>query len=254
MNSGAYGSYPKRRRYNAGAYVKRKYVGSGRRRTMRVNPVNQLTYRKTRIGKYTKTDMQQLKCTYTDVIVIQPSGQSYTFNSNGQAYRNLAAMLGASPEFVSRVTQYSYYMLNGMSVTFTRQWIDPIAYGVNGVSSGFVTAGFNLGLEKCAINFYPNLITSTVGQPVEDADSSWSVSPFIHGGQSHYQPFPKNFTTGSNSNGLGVWNACSAYTNISGELALYNSGNGAVASSFGEMCIWDLEVNFYVQFCNNTGA
>lgn len=253
MNSGAYASYPKRTRYSGNRnYRFKKFLG--RKRAIRVNPVNQYTYRKTRIGRLTKTNMQVLKATFVDTIALNSgTGPNYVFGSTNVAYRNLSAILLASPEFVSRQSQYSYYMITGMAVSYTRMWIDPIAYGVDGVSPGFLAAFYTDGLSMLSTNFYPNLVNAVVGQPVEDADSSWKVSPFIHGVQSHYQPFPKNFTTGTNSNGLGVWNACTQVVNLQGEVAIYNSG-GALVSNAGEFSIFDVEINVYCVFCNNTGA
>lgn len=249
MDSGAYGSYPR----NRSRRTFKKSLGRKRSRYSgyRANPINQFTYKKTRIGRLTKTNMQQLKATYNSTVYLIANTVNYTVLATGTQYVNLAAILAGSPEFVSRTTQYSYYMISGMSVTFTRRWVDPIALGVTGVSSGFLN--LDAGLSQLSCNFYPNLINTAVGQPVEDADSSWKVSPFIHGNQTHYQPFPKNFTTGGNSNGLGVWNACSQYANIFGELAFYNTV-GLRPSNIDDMQIWDIEVNVYCSFCNNTGA
>lgn len=250
MDSGAYGSYPKRRRYNVGKYISKKY-GTRKAYSNRTNPNKQFSYGKTRVGKYTKTNMQSLKCTYTDDILQLAGAFIYSFQSTTQQYLNLATILAGSPEFVSRVTQFSYFKLSGMQVILTRRWFDPVALGVDGTSAGFTSLA--PGLAMITLNFYPNLISSVVGQPVENADSSWDVSAFIHGNQSHYQPFPRDFTTGSNSYGLGVWNACNGYTNIAGELAIY-SDNAAIASDFGNINIWDVEINIYAQFCNNTGT
>lgn len=260
MNAGAYGTYPgylglKRRRYNIGRYITKKYgstVTPYRRRY--VNPVNQFTYRKTRVGRLTKTDMQSVKCTYNDAILLAASSQTYQFAISGQPYSNLTNMIQASTEFASRQTQYSYYMLNGMQVKLTRRWIDPIAYGVDGVSAGFTATTYNgNGLATIQFNLYPNLTNTVVGAPVQNADSSWEVSPFITTVNSHYQPFPKNFTTGTNSNGLGVWNATNQIANLAGELACFNDA-GAAASDVSSIAMWDVEINFYIAFCNNTGS
>lgn len=240
MDTGAYASYPKRRR------TFKKTLGVKRyRRYKQVNPVNQFTFKKTRVGKYTKTNQQGIKATYTSTIYLNSNG-NYVLGGATNQFINLAAMLSASPEFTSRSVQYSYFMINGMAVTFTRKWIDPVTIGG---SNEFIA--FPAGLSMLSTNFYPNLSSSTVGQPVEDADSSWKTSPFIHGAQNHYQPFPKNFTTGTNSYGLGVWNACNGYTSISGELAFYNDVAASVNN--GVIAIWDVEVNVYCMFCNNTG-
>lgn len=256
MDYGAYGSYPaylSRRRGRRGLRLGKRSYGRSRRYP-RPSPLNPYTYRKTRVGRLTKTALTSVKCTYTDRIYLN-SASAYLFAATNAAYINLATMLAQSPEFVSRVAQYSYYMINGMQVKCTRKWIDPIEYGVDGTSPGFTVGTYSRGLSMVSANFYPNLNTSTVGQPVEDADSSWKISPYITSVQSHYQPFPKNFTTGSNSNGLGVWNAGNNYTNISGELAIYaNAAENAAASDQAVITIWDVEVNFYVAFCNNTGA
>lgn len=258
MDSGAYGSYPsytRRRRYGFGKYLNRKYAGAlaPYRRRRYINPLNQFTYKKTRIGKYTKTQMASIKATYTDRIVLQPSSYTYTFDTNDLPYRNLTDILQLSPEWVSRQTQYSFYMINGISVAYTRMWMDPVAYGVNGATTGFTEISYTAGLQALNSNFYPNLTSTVVGQPVQQADSSWITSPFIVTKQTHYQPFPKNFTTGVNSNGLGVWNACNQIANLAGEIAIYND-NGAQPSDMDHIRIFDVEINVYVSFCNNTGT
>lgn len=232
--------------------VFKKSLGKKRSRYSGYNNNNKTTATyplyKSNFTRLTKTNLTQLKATVQTKVVLDNSSV-YT-SPAGVQYFNLATLLSGSPEFVSRVSQYSYYMISGMGVTFTRRWIDPIALGVSGTSAGFLNLSQGLSMLSC--NFYPTLLSATVGQPVEDADSSWKVSPFIHGAQSHYQPFPKNFTQGVNSNGLGVWNACTQYANIYGELALYNDG-GVTSSDVGTMSIWDVEFNIYVSFCNNTG-
>lgn len=229
-----------RRRYNLGRYIKKKY-GSNKAYSARYN----YGYKKSRFARLTKTQFTNAICTYTGRVNLLSNADTYVFVTGNQ-YLNLSSMLASSPEFITRGTQYSYYMLNGIAVKFTRRWIDPLTTGAN----SFVN--LVAGLSMMSVNFYPNLNTSTVGAPVENADSSWKVSPFLHGVQSHYQPFPKNFTTGSNSNGLGVWNATNTYTNLNGELAIYNDG-GVTAQGI-DLGIWDMEVNFYMSLCNNTGA
>nr|WAE42436.1 MAG: capsid protein [Cressdnaviricota sp.] len=248
MQSGVYGSYPKRRTFRK-SLGKRRSRYSGYTAPRSINPINQFTYRKTKVGRLTKTNMQQLKTTTTLKVILSNGSTLYT-NTVGTQYFNLSTILAGSPEFVSRCLQYSYYKISGMACTFTRRWIDPITLGVNGVSPGFLNLSNGLSMLSC--NFYPNLINGNVGQPVEDADSSWKVSPFIYGTQTHYQPFPNNLSTGVGSNGLGVWNPCTQYSNIYGELAYYNDG-GVSVSDQSDMAIWDLEVNCYVSFCNNTG-
>lgn len=250
METGAYGMYPrytqngglKRRRYNVGRYLRRKYLTRG----LRQRPINQFTYPKTRVGKYTKTQLVSTKCTYQTKVILENLSTAYQFATTNQ-FLNMNTILAGSPEFASRVTQYSYFMINGMQCKFTRRWVDPITTG-----AGQAFNSITEGLSMLSVNFYPNLASQTVGQSVENADSSWKVSPFIQGVQSHYQPFPKNFTTGSNSYGLGVWNAANGYTNISGELAIYNDP-GASAGTLN-VAIWDVEINVYAAFCNNTGA
>lgn len=249
MDSGAYASYPKRR-------YKRSFRSGGKRRNYsrrRVNPMNQFSYKKTRVGRLFKTDQQQVKCSYKGAIYQDAGGDgTYLVNTTGQAYINLATILANSAEFISRYTQYSFYRLNGMKVTVNRRWIDPIALGVNGVSSGWKT--LSGGLSKVSMNFYPNIATTTVGTSVDAADSSFDFSPYPIGEQTHYIPFPRDFTTGTNSNGLGVWNACNTYTSISGELALYNDTSLTVPSDVAIMLIWDIEIELYTQFCNNLGT
>lgn len=251
MDSGAYGSYPRRRRYGIGRYITKKY-GSKRAYTRKVNPVNQYTFKKTRVGRLTKTQLTSTKCTYADQIIIGAGLAAMVFSS-GNDFLNLTTILQSSTEWVSRSTQYSYYMINGISVSYTRKWIDPIEYGVNGVSPGFTQATFFRGMPMLNTNFYPNLLSTSVGPVVEAADSSWETSPFITTKQSHYQPFPKNFTTGTNSNGLGVWNACGSIANLAGQLSVYAS-NAPTVSDQSLMSIFDVEINVYVSFCNNTGA
>lgn len=226
----------KRRRYNVGSYLKRKYTPYAK---------NPFAFRKSKIYRNTKTAINPTICSYTSKVNLLSNADTYVF-ATGNQYLNLVTMLAASPEFISRYTLYSYYKINGMAVKFTRRWIDPLTTGAN----SFVN--LVAGLSMMSINFYPNLATSTVGQPVESADSSWKVSPFLHGVQTHYQPFPKGFTTGTNSNGLGVWNACGTYSNLLGELAIYN--DGGVTAQGVDLGIWDMEVDFYITFCNNTGA
>lgn len=257
MDTGAYGSYPRRRTF-------RKRLGAGSallsllkgRRRKRVNPVNQYTYKKSRVGRLTMTGYASPVCTSYALLTLPAGNTAYNISVPGGTtaqYWNLSDILLRSPEFVSRQTQFSYYMIKGMSVSFTRRWMDPISYGVDGTSEGFLAVEYGTGLSGLYVNFYPNLITTIVGQPVQDADSGWVVSPFIHGKQTHYQPFPRNFTTGTNSNGLGVWNACSQVANIQGELAVYNL-IGAEPSDQGDIAIFDMIVNCYVSFCNNTGS
>lgn len=232
----------RRRRYNIGSYITRKYNGTlYRNRTLKP-----FSYNKTRTGKYTKTQLVSAKCTYQSRIILENLSTAYQFGTTNQ-YLNLSTILSGSAEFASRVTQYSYFKISGMQVIFTRRWVDPITTG-----AGQAFNSITEGLSMMSVNFYPNLASQTVGQSVENADSSWKVSPFIQGAQSHYQPFPKNFTTGPNSYGLGVWNAANGYTNISGELAIYNDP-GASAGTL-QVGIWDMEVNIYAAFCNNTGA
>lgn len=248
MDTGVYASYPKRRRYRTkSAYGKRRSYRK------RVNPINQYSYKKTRIGRYFKTDQQSVMCSYKDYIYQEAGGAGdYRVGFTALAYLNLAQILAQSQEFQSRASQYSYYKLSGMKVTVTRRWIDPIALGVNGVSAGWLSLAS--GLSKVSMNFYPNLINTTVGTSIDQADSSFDFSPYTVGEQSHYIPFPKDFTTGSNSQGLGVWNAIASFSTIFGELALFNSGAGlTVPSNMAIMQIWDLDIEVYTQFCNNTG-
>lgn len=239
----------RRRRYNVGKYVANKYgtAKAYRRRTGMPLKLN------SRVSRLTKTQMINVKCTFTDKIIIQAGTSAYVFFNTVAQFRNLTSILSGSAEWTSRQNQYSYYKINGMSVTYTRRWIDPISYGVNGTSAGFTIGGYGNGLPAMSTNFYPNIVSTTVGQPTEDADSSWLTSPYIHGRQTHYQPFPKNFTTGTNSNGLGVWNACNAVANILGQLSIY-SDTTAVASDQSDITIFDMEINMYVSFCNNLGT
>jgi len=251
METGIYSSYPKRtkysrgRNYRFGKFLRRK----GYRRN---NPINQFSMKKTRLGRYFKTDMQLVKLTVNRPINIGASGTHYILDTTANDYVNLTFLLAQSSEFATRYTQYSYYRLSGLKVTLTRRWIDPIALGVNGTSAGFISlAG---GLSAIYMNLYPNLTSqATVGNAVCYADSSFKFSPFLHGEQSHYIPFPKDFTTGTNSNGLGVWNACSQFSNLTGEIAFYDS-NQIVVSDEDEMLIWDATFELYAQFCNNTGT
>lgn len=253
MDSGAYASYPvKRSRTRRGYRLgRRRNYYTNRRRSY--NPLNQFSYKKTRIGKYFKTDQQAVKCSFTNTIYQAAGGDgTYLVGISNDQYLNLSQILNNSPEFISRYTQYSYYRLNGMRVTLSRRWIDPIALGENGVSPGWLD--ITGGLNKLSMNFYPNIINTVVGQPVDHADASFDFSPYINERQSHYIPFPRDFTTGTNSQGLGVWNATQTFTNISGELALYSPATGTRPSDQQTMLIWDIEIELYCQFCNNTGT
>lgn len=246
MDSGAYGSYPARR-------YKKRFSGWGKKRgsSRRVAPRNQFSYRRVRVGRNIRTDQQTMKCTYKTYVTLNAASQVYAFVTAGHDYLNLATILAGSPEFITRYGQYSYYKLNGMTVKASRMWIDPIALGVNGVSAGFIT--MNGGLSRAFMNFFPNLVTTSTGASTEYADSSFDFSPYTSGVQSKYIAFPKNFTTGGNSQGLGVWNDLNTYNTIFGQLSMYNSSTGTQASTFGDIQIFDLEIEVYVQFCNNIG-
>jgi len=198
------------------------------------------------------TNMQQSICTFRDSIGIAQDATKYiAVGLGGTDYLNLSDILGASAEFLSRSTQYSYYMIKGMQCKFTRCWPESTPLS-NDEAVAPALSHYNDGFQALKCNFYPNLKTTSVGLPTEDADSSWIVSPFIFGAQSHYQPFPKNFTTGTNSSGLGVWNAVSQNQNIQGEIAIYN--DPSIVALNDSIKIWDVEVNLYISFCNNTGA
>lgn len=256
MNYGAYGSYPRRRTFRKRVYAGSGLVAYARRRRRGTNPNNQYTFKKSRVGRFTMTNYQKSICSSYGFIILPAGSTQYTAEFNGLPnvpYINLFQILAGSPEFVTRQTQYSYYMITGMAMSFTRRWMDPIAFGTNGVNPGFLQSDYTVGLSTLYCNFYPNLVNSIVGQPVQDADSSWEVSPFITTKQTHYQPFPKNFTTGTNSNGLGVWNACNQANNIQGELAFYNL-LAAEPSDVQAIQIWDFTINLYISFCNNTGS
>lgn len=258
MDTGLYASFPKRTRYSRGRnYRFGKYLrNKGYNRRTTFNTITNRSYGaygKTRLGKYIKTNMQSVKCTYIDSITIPASGSHYQWDSGNVDYNTLANMLGGSLEFATRAIQYSYYKINGISVSATRRWIDPIALGVDGTTEGFLSLSGGLGMVH--LNLYPNLTATSVGLPTMLADSSFKFSPFIHGVQSHYIPMPKNFTTGGNSNGLGVWNATSQIASLTGQVSLYdNNGSTPIVSDESEMDIFDIEVNFYVSFCNSTGS
>lgn len=244
MDAGAYGSYPRRRN-------KRSFKRRANYRK-RVNPINQFSYKKTRVGKYFKTDQQSVMCTNKSVIFQENGGNGeYLSTLSGFDFLNLTTILANSSEFISRQVQYSYYKLNGMKVILTRRWIDPVLLGVTDTTPGWLS--LSQGLPKLSINFYPNIQSTTVGQSVANADSSFDFSPYLSREQSHYIPFPKDFTTGSNSQGLGVWNACNSYSTISGELALWSAPTQMRPSNVENMFIWDMEVEVYAQFCNNLG-
>lgn len=251
MDTGAYGSYP--------GYLSRKRFRSYKKTNRRVgykrpNPINHYTYKKNNVAKYTKTARQSIKVTYLDKIQLQSATPTrYVFSTSNAPYLNLTAILSTSTEFTNRANQYSYYMINGIAVKYARRWLDPIAYGVNGVSPGITAVTYGNGFPSVATNFYPNLINTDAGASAELADSSWDTSPFITGIRSHYQPFPKNFTTGTNSNGLGVWNASNQVANLPGELALYNDAGAATATTFN-FDVWDVEIEVYCSWCNNTGG
>lgn len=207
------------------------------------------------VSKYLKTNMQNIKCSYHDSVYLQPGLNVYAFLRTVNDYTNMASFLAGSGEFVTRYPQYSYYKINGISFTFSRKWMDPISYGENGVSKGFTASTFNLGLEECSFNFYPAYASvAAIGVKVSNAEGSWKVSPYTWDKQRHYLPFPTNFSPGSNSNGYGTWNSCTAYASILGQLSLYNSGECCSTSNQGGVYIWDLEVEVYISFCNSNGA
>jgi len=247
MNGGAYGCYPKKYRS-----VKR-YGKRVSKRPSKNMSYNQYTFKKTRVGRLTKTNMQSVPCTYSTQVGLGNDAH-YSFVGGLLTYLNLATVLTNSAEFISRQAQYSYYMITGMSVTFTRRWADPITYGVDSVSSGITIGTYQGGMDSLDVNFYPNLLSTAVGQSTQDADSSFRVSPFIHGKQRHYQPFPKNLSVGNNAQGLGVWNTTNNYGNINGLLSIYNPGLGFIAATGSpQYLVWDIEIEVYISFCNNTG-
>lgn len=207
------------------------------------------------VSKYLKTNMQSIKCSYHDTVYLAPGLNVYAFLATVNDYINMSSFLAGSPEFVTRINQYSYYKINGIAFTLSRKWIDPVGYGQDGVSKGFTANTYVLGLEECSFNFYPaHASTAGVGAKVANAEGSWKVSPYTWNKQRHYIPFPSNFSTGSNSNGYGTWNSCSSYASILGQLSLYNSGECCSASNQGGIYIWDLEIETYVSFCNSNGA
>jgi len=198
------------------------------------------------------TNMQQAICTYRTNVTLPISLNDYGFAQSPNTYLNLSDILAGSPEFITRSTQYSYYMIKGMQSKFTRMWPESMpCVADDSPDVGF--GAYHFGLRALNVNFYPNLKSTAVGQPTEDADSSWQVSPYITTTQSHYQPFPRNFTTGTNSSGLGVWNTVVQYPNISGQLTIYNHPNNSNALN-DNIFIWDVEINVYISFCNNTGS
>lgn len=239
MNRGAYGSYRK-------STIRRRKTGFRKR-----NPVGQFSYKRRPVGSAFRTASNSVKCTYTSVVGQQPSSPDYSWGNS--TYINLFQLLLGSTEFVSRRTQYSYYKINGMKISFTRRWITPIQLGLDQVRGGWLSLEHGLG--PLNVNFYPNLSGVPVGLPVAYADSSFVVSPHITGTQVHNLRFPRDMTTGINSQGLGVWNPTVNANTISGELAFYNDpAVQALPSDFSPIAIWDFEVELMISFCNNTGV
>ena len=112
------------------------------------------------VSKYLKTNMQNIKCTFHDSISILPSQNIYAFLSSIGDFINMSSILAASPEFISRYSQYSYYKINGIAFILSRKWLDPISYGVDGVSKGFTAGSYclsktNLALESDCVIFKP---------------------------------------------------------------------------------------------------
>jgi len=233
-----YGTYRKKTRYF------KKSMGR-----KRVFPKTSL------VNRNLKTNMQTVKCTYPETIYLGTGINKYLIETTINDYLNMSSILSGSPEFNSRVNQYSYYKINGISFTASRKWFDPISYGVDGVSKGFTASTFHLGLEECSLNFYPAYSSSAgIGSKVANAESSWKITPYVWDKQRHYIPFPSNFSNGSNSNGYGTWNSCSTYSSILGQLSIFNSGSCCSASTSGGIFLWDVEVEVYVTFCNSNGA
>ena len=210
---------------------------------------------KSYLAKTLSTNQQAIKCGYNSTIIIPASSNTYYFLDTLSDYINMATVLAASPEFLSRVQQYSFYKINGIALIFSRKWLDPIAFGIDGSKKGILETSYYNGVEDCFINFYPTLANaSTIGKKVEDAEGSFKITPYTWDKQRHYIPIPKNFTNGSNSNGYGSWNATNTYNSILGEFAIYNSGEGIAMSNQGGMYVWDITIDLYCTFCNNTGA
>lgn len=213
------------------------------------------TYQKVvAVSKYLKTNMQNVKCTFNDTVYLAPGLNVYKILSTINDYVNIVSMLAGSLEFVSRKDQYSFFKVNGIAFIFTRKFLDPISYGVDGVSKGFTQATYGLGLEDMSCNFYPAYASAAaVGIRVENAESSWKVAPYSWNKQRHYIPFYSNFVK-SAQGGYGTWNSCNDYTGMLGQLSIYNSGECCSASTSGGIYIWDMEVEVYVSFCNSNGA
>jgi len=235
-------------------YAKKRFVAKrSYRRSARPSMYSKSSGKRSVVARLTKTNMQSVPCTYSTQVGLGNDAH-YSFVGGLLTYLNLATVLTNSAEFISRQAQYSYYMITGMSVTFTRRWADPITYGVDSVSSGITIGTYQGGMDSLDVNFYPNLLSTAVGQSTQDADSSFRVSPFIHGKQRHYQPFPKNLSVGNNAQGLGVWNTTNNYGNINGLLSIYNPGLGFIAATGSpQYLVWDVEIEVYISFCNNTG-
>jgi len=199
--------------------------------------------------------MQSIKCTYNDTIYLPPGLNAYKILATTSDYLNMVSILAGSAEFTTRKDQYSYYKINGIAFIFTRKFLDPIAYGVNGVSKGITQSTYDLGMEDMSCNFYPaNASLANLGVRVENAESSFKVAPYSWDKQRHYVAFPTNFSVGAGSSGYGTWNQCNAYTSILGQLSIFNSGECCTPSTSGGIYIWDMEVEVYVSFCNSNGS
>lgn len=207
-----------------------------------------ITRKQVSIQRNFKTNTQLVKANTVTRIYLDDAGK-YGIDVPSTTYFNLAAMLATSPEYTSRAQQYSYYKISGMKFTLTRMWIDPLS-----TATPYQNLTFGSGMEMISLNFYPSLVSSAVGAPIQNSDSTWIVSPFISGPVSHSIFFPAKFTQGPNAQGLGVWNACNQSNNISGMLACYNTGFNIKALATTAVSIWDLRIEISLAFCNNTGA
>lgn len=248
-----YGSRLYKKKYSSKRYAKRaplklyKSLGYG---SQPIPRFGQSSFRK---GYKIKGNIQTLKCTLNDRIIIQAGFNAYNFGSNALNYMNISTALQNCAEFTTRAAQYAYYKLNGIQVKFTRRWLDTIPIG-DATHIGWDGSTIGNGLSMLSVNFFPTLSSTVVSQLVEQADSSGKISPYLTESQDYYIRFPRNFSQGPNASGLGTWNSCLAITNLSGQIAIFNDFTNVFTTEAGFISVFDVEINFYTNFCNNTGA
>lgn len=230
----------KRRRYNVGRYVRKKYGGKRAPYKRRITA-----------SKAIVNDVTNVVCSSDDKISLVQDGSYRSDNTGNSKFRNLYTILQASSEFNTRAQQYSFFKLTGLTVKFTRRWLNPITYGVDTVESGILQNTYQYGLAMLNVNFFPTQVSTVHGAVTENSDSSFKVSPYIQTLQTHYIKFPQMIT--GNGIGLNMWNPTNIAGALQGQLSFYNDPGCSVSDTTEHFIIWDVEYNVYVQFCNNNG-